>query len=68
MKIQLFQATDADADANDGDSSWFCFLRYKGSKEDMTQCRRRVHTRCAKVKTSKKKLLLHMHREAISFW
>jgi hypothetical protein len=56
MKIQLSQATDADA--NDGDASWFCFLCGKSSKEDKIQCpqcRRWVHTRCVKVKPSKEK-------------
>jgi hypothetical protein len=61
MKIQLSQATGADA--NDGDSSWFCFLCGKSSKEDMIQClqcRSWVHTRCAKVKPSKKKYYCSM--------
>jgi hypothetical protein len=56
MQIQFSQATDADADANDGDSSSFCFLC--GDKEDTIQClqcRSWVHARCAKVKPSKKK-------------
>jgi hypothetical protein len=56
MKTQLSRATDADA--NDGDSSWFCFLCGNSSKVDMiqcVQCRSWVHTRCAKVKPSKKK-------------
>jgi hypothetical protein len=45
MKIQLSQATDADA--NGGDSSWFFFLCTKSSKEDLIQylqCRSWVDT------------------------
>jgi hypothetical protein len=56
MKIQLSQATDTDA--NDGDSSRFCFLCGKSSKEGMIQClqcRSWVHTPCAKVTQSMKK-------------
>jgi hypothetical protein len=56
MKIELSKATDTDA--NDGDSSWFCFLCGKSSKEDMIQClkcRSWAHTPCAKVKQSMKK-------------
>jgi hypothetical protein len=56
MKIQLSQATDADA--NDGDSSWVCFLCGKNSKEEMNQClqgRSWVHIPCAKVKQIIKK-------------
>jgi hypothetical protein len=56
LKIQLLQATDANA--NDGASSWFCFLCGKSSKEDMIQClqfRSWVHTFCAKVKQRIKK-------------
>jgi hypothetical protein len=56
VKIQLSQATDADANA--GDSSWSCFLCAKNSKEDMSrrlQCRSWVLSPCAKVNQSMKK-------------